>query len=188
MGYAPRFKEEIVRRLLQPGGMQQSDLARKTGVSQATLSRWVSEAHRLGLVKKRRERVDPPQRTPKRWTAAEKLRLIVATEGLADEEVSAVLRREGLYEAELREWREAASAAISPTIEGAPGPLSAAHRREIAALQREMTALKRELRRKEKALAEAAALLVLEKKLQALGWDDPSQGEEDDELDPTSEK
>jgi hypothetical protein len=48
--------------------------------------------------------------------------------------------------------------------------------------------LKRELRRKEKALAEAAALLILEKKLQALGWDDRFQGDEDEEPDGRNEK
>lgn len=188
VGYTPRFKEQLLRRMLEPGAISATALARETGVSQVTLSRWLKQARTLKVVKKRPDADEGPSSTPKTWSAAEKLRLIVASEGLAGEELSALLRSAGVYDSELREWREAASEAISRTTEGAPGPLSAAHRREVAALQREMKELKRELRRKEKALAEAAALLVLKKKLQVLGWDEPVQGEEDGGSDPESEK
>jgi transposase len=116
------------------------------------------------------------------------LRLIVEAEGLEGEALAALLRREGVYESELRAWREAAHAAISPTTEGGASPESAAHRKEVAAIKSRMKQLERELRRKDRALAEAAALLVLEKKLQALGWDaEQSQGDEDDELDEKNE-
>lgn len=186
--YTERFKEEMLKRMLGPEGISATELARQAGVSQPALSRWLRDARRVELVKKRREKKKDEPVTPKRWTASEKLRLIVAAEGLQGEELSALLRSEGVYESELKEWREAASAAISPTTEGAPGPLSAAHRKELAAVQREVKELKRELRRKEKALAEAAALLILEKKLQALGWDERFQGDEDDEPDGTNEK
>ena len=188
MGYTARFKERLLERMLQPGAISATALARETGISQPTLSRWLKEAHRLEVVKKRPDPKPGPLPTASTWTAAEKLRLIVESEGLVGEELSALLRRAGVYESELREWREAAAEAISRTTEGAPGPLSAAHRQEVAVLQREMKELRRELRRKEKALAEAAALLVLEKKLQALGWDEQVQGEEDDGSDPESEK
>ena len=190
MPYTERFKEAMLSRMLGPEGISASELARQSGVSQPALSR-MAAATRVGVefVKKHREKKQKSEpMTPKRRTASEKLRLIVAAEGLQGEELSALLRGEGVYESELKEWREAASAAISPTTEGAPGPLSAGHRKELAAVQRELKELKRELRRKEKALAEAAALLMLEKKLQALGWDERFQGEEDDESDGSSEK
>ena len=44
-----------------------------------------------------------------------------------------------------------------------------------------MKELERELRRKDKALAEAAAMLLLEKQLQALGWHDRRQRQGKDE-------
>lgn len=168
-------------RMLSPEAISVTELARQVGIPQPTLSRWRQDALRVELVKKRRETTTDKPPPPQRRTAAEKLRLIVATEGLEGEELSALLRSEGVYESELREWREAASAAISRTTEGAPGPLSAAHRKELGAVQRRVKDLERELRRKEKALAEAAALLILEKKLQALGWDEQFQGDADDE-------
>jgi hypothetical protein len=47
---------------------------------------------------------------------------------------------------------------------------------------REMRELRRELKRKDKALAETAALIVLKKKVQAI-W-----GDEDDDTDPKSDE
>ena len=70
---------------------------------------------------------------------------------LSDEQLGAFLRREGLHEATLREWRAAALEAL-----GTPKTARAETRR--------VRELERELRRKDKALAETAALLVLQKK------------------------
>ena len=79
---------------------------------------------------------------------------------LDEEELGALLRREGVHEAQLAEWRESA-------LSGALQSLSGKTPRAAAPSKRERE-LERELRRKEKALAEAAALLVLRGKLEAL--------------------
>jgi hypothetical protein len=109
----------------------------------------------------------------KQWTGAQKLRVVLAAHGLSETELGALLRREGLHAAQLAEWRAAAETALEP----------ASRRREKAVPHPDTTRLaevERELRRKEKALAEAAALLVLKKKLEAY-W-----GDADDTTDPTS--
>jgi hypothetical protein len=82
--------------------------------------------------------------------------------GLAGSELGALLRREGLHEADLAEWREQADRAALAALSGT---------RQRSADQRRIRKLESELKRKEKALAEAAALLVLSKKLNAL-WGD----------------
>lgn len=117
----------------------------------------------------------------RKWTPEEKFRVLVKAEGLEGEELGALLRREGLHEEQLREWREAAAGALS--AEAAPSVGGAGGRRTAAEAQRRIKELERELQRKEKALAEAAALLILEKKLQALGWGngDGGTGERNDE-------
>ena len=82
-----------------------------------------------------------------------------------------ILRREGLHTDDLRRWRDEALLGLSP---GRTDKSSAADRTRIKELERE-------LHRKEKALAEAAALLVLRKKLEALNWfedDAPSDSSE----------
>ena len=99
--------------------------------------------------------------------------MVVAAHGLSETELGALLRREGLHAAQLDDWRAAAETALEPTR----------HRRAKAVPHPEtkrLAEVERELRRKEKALAEAAALLVLKKKLEAY-W-----GDADDTTDPTS--
>jgi hypothetical protein len=93
-----------------------------------------------------------------RRTAAEKARIIAEADNLTGEELGAFLRREGVHPGELKLWRDALDA-------------DKADRKST----RRIRDLERELRRKEKALAEAAALLVLKKKAEAI------LGDEDDE-------
>jgi transposase len=111
--------------------------------------------------------------------------VLFAAQGLTAEELGALLRREGLHEAQLQEWRQAAAGALS----GAAGEaLPSKERKRLAAAEKRVKELERELHRKEKALAETAALLVLEKKLQAMGWDERHLADEDDAADEKSEK
>ena len=94
----------------------------------------------------------------KKWTIAEKLRVIVESMQLNDEDLGEFLRREGLHQAELKQWRQAAEAAMS----------NSSKRKKVSSGVKRIKELERELRRKEKALAEAAALLILKKKMKAL--------------------
>jgi len=112
------------------------------------------------------------QRRPQDWNAEEKLEVVMEAQGLSEEEVGAFLRRKGLHEAQLKEWREAALAALGSRRAGSVSKAEAKRIRQ----------LERELKRKDKALAEAAALLVLQKKVQAL-W-----GDEDDDTEPKRDK
>ncbi|NOK00105.1 MULTISPECIES: transposase [Myxococcus] len=105
---------------------------------------------------------------PKKWTPEEKLRVQAAAQELKGEELGALLRGEGLHEAQLREWQQTATGVLSGT---ASEPLPAKERKRLAAAEKRVKELERELHREEKALAETAALLVLEK-LQAMGWDE----------------
>lgn len=106
----------------------------------------------------------------KEWTASEKLRVLGGgTPPLEGDAFGALLRREGLHEAQVAAWRAAAAEALS--AEAAPGGASnSAQRQELAEMKKRVKELEREALRKDKALAEAAALLLLEKKLQSIGW------------------
>jgi transposase-like protein len=121
----------------------------------------------------------PTAKSSRAWSSREKFRLVAASEGLEGEQLSELLRREGAHGAQLAEWRRAIESALSDTGERR---LSSA---EAKATQKRVKELERELRRKEKALAEGAAMLFLEKKLQAMGWDDRHADVEPDE---TSER
>jgi hypothetical protein len=91
---------------------------------------------------------------------------------LSERELGEFLRREGLHEAQLAEWRKAALEALAGAAKPAHGSPPARRVRE----------LEKQLRRKDKALAEAAAILVLQKKAQAI-W-----GDGDDDTNPETDK
>jgi hypothetical protein len=112
------------------------------------------------------------KKNKKAWTGAEKLRVLTEAMGLSESDLGALLRREGLHETQLSEWRRSAEAALgegdirrgrtklsSEAIEASEAIRSAARIKE----------LEREVRRKDKALAETAALLVLKKKSRRSG-------------------
>jgi hypothetical protein len=107
----------------------------------------------------------PRRHKSKTWSIDEKVRVLAQASKLTGAELTAFLEKEGLLLAELEQWRLA---------------LDEEGRASIATTKR-IRRLERELARKEKALAEAAALLVLKKKLDHL------QEDEDDDTDEETE-
>lgn len=187
--YTESFKTQMVKRLLGPPGISANALARTSGVSQSQLSRWLSRAGSLPSVSETSEKKGGLPGGPKKWTTEDKLRVLVDAHGLTGEALGALLRREGLHEAQLTTWRDAAAGALG--AEAAPSENSKSARKEASEAKKQVKELERELRRKDKALAEAAAMLFLEKKLQALGWHDRHQRQGKDvdaERDEESEK
>ena len=164
--YSENFKRKMVQRMSGPTGRSATSLSRETGVSQATLSRWLHQARTIGGMTKKDEPAMPqPELVRKERSPEDKLRLVLEGSRLSEAELGAFLRREGLHEADLDGWREAMIAGLKPP----PSP----HARSVEV--RRVHALEKELRRKDKALAEAAALLVLQKKVRAL-WGDEDDG------------
>ena len=105
-------------------------------------------------------------KNPENWSGENKLAVVIETAALNEEELAEYCRRRGLYVEQVARWREAAVAGA-----GTEAPLSAAERRAYAQERKKTRKLEKELRRKDKALAETAALLVLQKKVRAI-WGD----------------
>ena len=145
--YSDAFRAKMVRKMLPPGAVSAGALAAETGVGQTTLWRWLQDARTVGVM-------DKP---PKKWTPSEKLRVVVETSKIGDEALGEFLRREGLHEAQLKEWRIAAEAAFDTPRSNKSSPEA-----------KKIKELEREVLRKDKALAEAAALLILKKKAEAI--------------------
>lgn len=159
MPYTEGFKARMIERMAGPEGISATALSQEVGVSQSTLSRWLRlrPTRRVGGMEN-----EPEGPKGKKRTAEQKLRLVLEASELSDEELGAFLRREGLHEAELKEWAAAATEALSSK------PKRKAKASREAKRIRE---LEKDLRRKEKALAEVTALLALKKKLEAM-WGD----------------
>jgi transposase len=184
MRYSEAFKAKMVQKMSGPDGMSGAALARDVGVAQSTLSRWQRDAGRVAGVSKRKKQqrvrtgsasASGAGRRPDDWTAAEKLEAVMEAAGLSDDELGEYLRRKGLHQAQLEQWRE-------QVLESLGGTPRRRGRQAASPEAKRLRELEKELRRKDKALAEAAALLVLKKKAQAI-W-----GDEDDDTDPRNGK
>jgi hypothetical protein len=114
------------------------------------------------------------EKRPQDWSVMERMRFMVEADGLGEQELGELLRRRGVHREQLDAWRAAAETIGQP----------AASRRSPQS--KRIKELEREVARKDKALAETAALLVLQKKLQLLFPE--GQVAEDDDTDDGSDK
>ena len=175
--YSESFRKRMVEKLTGPHAKSATTLATEVGVSQATLSRWLKGAGTVGQTMSGADDPKddpPPPKRPQDWTAEEKWALVTEAAAVPQAELGALLRRKGVHEAQLVEWRAAAMAGLQRPSR---------RERKAANLERlKIRQLERELKRKDKALAETAALLVLKKKVQEI-W-----GDEDDDTTPKSDE
>ena len=141
------YKQKMIERLTGSSAESARRVARETGISQETLSRWLRQARNLPDMAMKRP-------TSKSWSVEEKVRVLSEASRLSGSQLTALLQREGLLLAELEQWR-----------------LALGEDKASVATTKRIRKLERELARKEKALAEAAALLVLKKKVGHL-WED----------------
>jgi transposase-like protein len=163
--YTDSFKAKMVQRMSLPDAISAIGLSKEVGVSQSQLSRWLRVARTVGPMKKPR-RADPPLQVGASRSSEEKVRIVVAAAALAPGELGAFLRREGVHEAEVEQWRSAILEALEGGVAKGSGRTADGKR---------IKELERELRRKDKALAETAALLVLQKKVREI-WGDGDDG------------
>lgn len=165
MEHSENFKEQMVRKMTGPSAMSANRLSKECGVGQPTLSRWLREA-KVSLMTR-----STKHRTRRRWDAREKLRVVMAAAAAGESGRGELLRREGLHEADLERFQN----------ELAEGPKNALPKRDPSDKKR-IAELEREVRRKDRALAEATALVVLSKKLNAY-FDPDGVGDEEKDSD-----
>ena len=109
-------------------------------------------------------------RNPENWSPEDKFAVVLETAALSEVEVAEYCRKKGLYAEQVAAWKENCMQANATAVEQAK-----VARDQARAARKEIKELKRDLRKKEKALAETAAILVLRKKANAI-W-----GTEEDE-------
>ena len=142
-------------------------LGQDVGIPQSTLSRWLRQAHTLGVMNDKPQKDEKPSRPPHKWTAEEKFNAVMDAARLSEEELGPFLRENGLHQAQLIEWRTA----MENALEFLQGKKKKRKPTPEAKMVRD---LQKELNRKDKALAEVTALLVLKKKAAEI-WGDEDE-------------
>ena len=146
-----QFKQAAVQKFHNRGSRQVEAVARDLGVSPWSLYQWAKRYATSPGMKK-------SERRPQDWSAAEKWKAVFEFEGLTPEKQGEFLRREGLHTEHIETWKKSMQSGLDSRGE------AKATRGEVAELKAEVKELKRDLHRKDRALAETTALLVLKKK------------------------
>ncbi|WP_404830621.1 IS3 family transposase [Dickeya zeae] len=150
---SPERKSAALAKLLPPYNMTVTTVAQMEGISEATLYYWRNKAKAEGIP------VPGADKTTDQWSAEARLAVIIETATLSETELAQYCRKKGLYPEQISQWKQGFLQVSSPSDNAA-----------LKQSQKEIKQLKRELARKEKALAEAAAILVLRKQLRGLLW------------------
>jgi transposase-like protein len=158
--HSPEFKEQALRKLRERGNRTQQNVADELNICLSTLKGWLQGSKKMARGMTHALPSDVPAVA---WGPSERLQALKESHSLSGEALHAWCREKGLFAHQLQTWHEAFLTASEPAIRDS--------RSAVRELQSKNDLLERQLRRKDKALAEAAALLVLQKKFQAL-WAD----------------
>lgn len=149
--YSPERKAAVIARMLPPHNQSVNQIARQEGIPPKTLYHWRSSA---GITE---PALSAGENSPREWSQGERFAVLIETAPLSVHAVAEYCRRKGLYPDQIQQWKDSFMQ-----------PNQREEKATIKKLQKEIQQLNREIARKDKALAEAAALLLLEKKLKAL--------------------
>ena len=165
--FSEDFRKIMVTKLLQPKGPSVLELANKQGISKTTLYNWLKKHSSVG--DNNNMSVKTVNNTTYNYkTAAGKLKAIIDTNNLTEEEIGVYCRKNGIYAADLPKWKQQCLNNFEPTI---TKDEYKEYRQKYLNLEKDYNKLKSELNRNNKALAEASALLVLQKKANLI-WGD----------------
>ncbi len=143
---------------MMPGGPGIMEMSKKIGVHHTSIQRW-----------KKLYAMSNTMTTSKKWTPDKKLQAIIETDSLSKEELGEYLRKHGIHSEELNEWKEECLSSFKRPGRPKKDP-------KLISLQKEKNAIEKDLKRKDKALAEMSARIVLLKKSRLL-WGEPEDEE-----------
>lgn len=153
MRYSAELRDAVLRRVLPPQNDPVERVAREEGISEQTVRNWKAKALDTGY-----RPAEEDASLPDRWTTQDKFHIVLETAGMNEAELGEYARVKGLYVEQIHQWRDACINANGGTAKEA-----ARLNRELKGVEKKNRQLERELIRKEKALAEAAALMILRK-------------------------
>lgn len=166
--FTTSFKIQAVEKALtRHENTSLTEIANSLNIGSSTLSKWIFKAQNQEFETVSHDEIISMSndKRPQDWTLEERLNMVVTCASLSDEEVNAHCRAQGIYPHHANQWK-------LDFIAGNTPKQKVVSPSEIKKLKHENNSLKKELNRKDKALAETAALLVLKKKVQEIWGDD----------------
>lgn len=161
--YSQEFKNSVLQKLLSPNSKGFKKTADELGLSVSTLYYW---RKKCGIHSDMKNKTTTP---PKDWTPVQKLEAIIKTASMTEQELGEYLRSHGLYSADIEQWKKDCTNGLKVEA-GRPKKDP-----EVLELRKREQELESELKRKDKALAEVTARVVLLKKSHLLfGKDEDS--------------
>ena len=162
MDYSLDFKEAVLKKVFADNDKGVTEIAREVGMPSSTIFTWINRMKKKNISANHKKTntvtgVSAKSRSAKPFSKREKFDLAVKYFSLSDDLKGEFLRKHGLYSAELESWKEE----FTLTTTGSKQKSRAKDLKKIKQLERD-------LRRKDKALAEASALLILKKKADLL--------------------
>ena len=152
---SPERRKAIIDKMAASSNISIKLLAKEEGLSDVTLYKIRKEARKEGLI------LPEEDSGPRGWSSKDKFRVVVETASLNENQLAEYCRAKGLFPEQIAQWKSSCEMA---------NDFDASSNRTLIQDQRKdkqkIHSLEKELRRKERALAETAALLVLQKKVQ----------------------
>lgn len=152
-------KEAILNKMLSPNKLSISALAKQEGLAKSTLYVWRDQLRQQGHT------LPEPERSSENWSAHTKFNVIVETATLNESQLAEYCRSKGVYPEQVKAWSDVAIASQNGSQQSKDTKTA-----QEQQYRKQIKLLEREIQRKDKALAEAAALLILQKKMRAL-WE-----------------
>lgn len=165
--FTQSFKIRAVEKALnRPEGTSLIEIVDTLGVGYSTLQKWIAQSRSQELESVADDELSgltnmTKEKRPQDWSLEERLNMVIACGSLDEKAISELCRAHGLYPHHIKQWK--LDIVSSHTLNN-----KAKAQSEVKSLRSENKALQKELNRKDKALAETAALLVLQKKVNAI--------------------
>jgi transposase len=163
MAYSTELKQSIVSKMIPPNIQSIRRIQQETGIPEGTLKKWQREIRGKGFA------APAGKQKSEQWSTRDKYLIVIETATLSEIELAGYCRKKGLYVEQIKSWQDNCMQANG----GVAQELALSQRREKDK-DKALKQVRKELQRKESALAEAAALLILRKKVEAI-WGRPDE-------------
>jgi transposase-like protein len=162
--FSKSFKIQAVKKaLMREDGISVKTIANELSIGYSTLQKWIVQTKNHELESSddlsTNEYSMKHEKRPEDWSSQEKLAVIIKCGALDDNGESQLCREQGIFPHHIKQWTKDIIKSDISKNKTAPA---------TSQMKRKIKLLEKELNRKDKALAETAALLVLQKKVNHL--------------------